>query len=179
MTIQSTTVSEWAQGRLATAEATQTKAPSAPGATSVHFSSRSNEWPTPQWLFNVLDAEFHFTLDPCSTHANTKCVRHFTLAEDGLAQDWSGYVVFMNPPYGRQIRHWMRKAFESARAGAVVVCLVPARTDTQWWHDYVMRGEVRFLRGRLKFGDAVSSAPFPSAVIIFRPSLRSTSCHTP
>lgn len=129
---------------------------------TVHFSSRSDEWPTPQGLFDALDAEFGFTLDPCSTHANANW------EEDGLAQDWKGAVVFMNPPYGREIGRWMRKAFESAQAGATVVCLVPARTDTSWWHNCAIHGEVRFLRGRLKFGGARHCAPFPSAIVIFR-----------
>ncbi len=136
---------------------------------SIHFSSKSNEWGTPQWLFDKLDLEFGFTLDPCSTHENAKCARHFTLAEDGLARDWSGDIVFMNPPYGREIGLWMEKAFRSASAGATVVCLVPARTDTAWWHNFAIFGEIRFLKGRLKFGDATSSAPFPSAIIVFRP----------
>ena len=140
-------------------------------ARSVHFSSGSNEWSTPQWLFAKLHRTFHFTLDPCSTHANAKCRRHFTKADDGLAQDWGRHVVFMNPPYGRQIGLWMRKAFESATAGATVVCLVPARTDTAWWHTYAIRGEVRFLRGRLKFGESESAAPFPSAIVTFRPPI--------
>lgn len=137
---------------------------------SIHFSSKSNEWATPQWLFDSLNREFRFTLDPCSTDENAKCKRHFTLAEDGLSQDWSEDVVFMNPPYGREIALWMEKAFLSSKNGATVVCLVPARTDTVWWHRYAIHGEIRFLKGRLKFGDATSSAPFPSAVIIFRPS---------
>ena len=136
---------------------------------AVHFSSRSDEWPTPQWLFDALNREFGFNLDPCATHNNAKCVRHFTREEDGLAQDWGAATVFMNPPYGREIRHWMRKAFESARAGATVVCLVPARTDTDWWHRYAIRGAIRFLKGRLKFGGAPHAAPFPSAVVVFRP----------
>ncbi len=135
----------------------------------VHFSSKSNEWATPWPLFQLLDDEFHFTLDPCSTHANAKCKRHFTIAEDGLCQNWSNEVVFMNPPYGREIGLWMRKAVVSAREGATVVCLVPARTDTAWWHDFAVNGEIRFLRGRVKFGDSENSAPFPSAVVIFRP----------
>jgi site-specific DNA-methyltransferase (adenine-specific) len=117
----------------------------------------------------VLDAEFRFTLDPCSSDTNARCVRHFTRREDGLAQDWTRDVVFMNPPYGREIGQWMRKAHESARAGAIVVCLVPARTDTAWWHTYAVHGEIRFLRGRLKFGDAAQGAPFPSAIVVFRP----------
>jgi phage N-6-adenine-methyltransferase len=140
----------------------QTKPP------SVHFASRSNEWPTPQWLFDDLNREFCFTLDPCSTHANAKCARHFTSDENGLAQDWSRDVVFMNPPYGRQIGLWMRKACESAETGACVVCLVPARTDTKWWHRFAMRGEIRFFQGRLKFGTAKNSAPFPSALVILK-----------
>lgn len=120
-------------------------------------------------LFDDLDREFGFTLDPCSTHENAKCARHFTLAEDGLSRDWSRDIVFMNPPYGRKIGLWMEKAFRSASAGATVVCLVPSRTDTAWWHTFAIYGEIRFLKGRLKFGDATSSAPFPSAIIVFRP----------
>jgi phage N-6-adenine-methyltransferase len=138
----------------------------------VHFSSRSDEWSTPRFLFEQLNREFHFTLDPCSTHANAKCRQHFTQAEDGLAQDWVGHVVFMNPPYGRQIGLWMRKAFESAAAGATVVCLVPSRTDTKWWHTYAIRGKVRFIEGRLKFGNSKNAAPFPSAIVTFHPPIK-------
>ncbi|MCP5523225.1 MAG: adenine methyltransferase [Verrucomicrobiales bacterium] len=136
---------------------------------AVHFSSRSEEWSTPQGLFDTLDAEFGFTLDPCATHQNAKCERHFTRAEDGLRQDWGQEVVFMNPPYGRGIAPFMAKAYESAQAGATVVCLVPARTDTRWWHRYAMKGEIRLMRGRLKFGGCRNSAPFPSAIVVFRP----------
>lgn len=136
---------------------------------NVHFSSATCEWPTPQWLFDALRREFAFTLDPCATAENAKCPRFFTAADDGLAQDSSRDVVFMNPPYGSVIGRWMQKAFESAQAGATAVCLVPARTDTAWWHRFAMRGEIRLLRGRLKFGDATSCAPFPSAIVIFRP----------
>ena len=114
-----------------------------------------------------MDREFHFTLDPCSTHANAKCRKHFTREEDGLLQDWSQDIVFMNPPYGREIVHWMKKAFESAQAGATVVCLVPARTDTRWWHQFAVQGDIIFFKGRLRFGDAKASAPFPSALVIF------------
>ncbi|MFO1458721.1 MAG: DNA N-6-adenine-methyltransferase [Verrucomicrobiota bacterium] len=137
------------------------------GKEGVHFSSRTDEWATPSHLFKWLDGQFGFTLDPCSTHDNAKCRKHFTRAEDGLRQDWSKDVVFMNPPYGREIGHWMRKALESAIAGATVVCLVPARTDTRWWHDFAIQGDVTFLKGRLKFGDSKASAPFPSAVVVF------------
>jgi len=137
--------------------------------TAVHFSSATDEWATPQWLFDALHREFAFTLDPCATRENAKCARFFTREDDGLAQDWRGEVVFMNPPYGAAIGRWMQKAFESADGGATVVCLVPARTDTAWWHRYAMTGEVRLLRGRLKFGNANNCAPFPSAIVIFRP----------
>ena len=144
--------------------------PEAARSLAVHFSSRTDEWPTPDWLFERLHREFGFTLDPCATHENARCPRHFTRVEDGLNRDWTGAVVFMNPPYGRAIKHWMRKAYESAQAGATVVCLVPARTDTAWWHTYAIFGEMRFVRGRLKFGTAAQGAPFPSAIVVFRPS---------
>ncbi len=137
---------------------------------NVHFSSATPEWFTPQETFDALNAEFGFTLDPCCTHENAKCVRHFTKQEDGLAQDWGSDIVFMNPPYGREIKDWMRKADESSLNGSTVVCLVPARTDTAWWHEYSLKGEIRFMRGRLKFGGASTNAPFPSAVVVFRPA---------
>lgn len=136
----------------------------------VHFSSLTDEWPTPQSLFDALDQEFGFTLDPCATRENAKCRQFLTKAEDGLNYNWANHTVFMNPPYGRAIGAWMRKAYESTKAGALVVCLVPARTDTTWWHRYAMRGEIRLLRGRLRFEGGRHSAPFPSAIVIFRPS---------
>jgi len=151
-----------------------------PGKMAVHFSSANCEWATPQWLFDALDREFGFTLDPCATAGNAKCKRFFSRADDGLRQSWAGEVVFMNPPYGREIAAWMRKAWESAlHGGDTVVCLVPARTDTNWWHDYAMRGEVRLLRGRLKFGGAKYGAPFPSAVVVFRPTGFSVKSYEP
>ncbi len=134
---------------------------------SVHFSSATDIWATPQEFFDGLNQEFAFTLDVCATKENAKCARYFTREQDGLAQEWGG-VCWMNPPYGREIGKWMRKAHESGQAGATVVCLVPARTDTAWWHDYAVKGVVRFVRGRLKFGGASNSAPFPSAVVVFR-----------
>ncbi|MBA3352548.1 MAG: adenine methyltransferase [Blastocatellia bacterium] len=139
------------------------------GISGALFSSATCEWPTPQWLFDDLDDEFGFTLDPCSTDLNAKCVKHFTLQEDGLAQTWKDEVVFMNPPYGRGVGIWMEKAYREACEGATVVCLVPARTDTAWWHDWAMRGEIRLFRGRIKFEGAINVAPFPSALVIFRP----------
>jgi phage N-6-adenine-methyltransferase len=133
------------------------------------FTSNTPEWETPQWLFNELNAEFGFTLDVCATADNAKCTNYYTPEQDGLSREWCG-ICWMNPPYGRQIGAWIRKAYESAQADiAIVVCLVPARTDTAWWHDYCMRGEIRYLRGRLKFGNAKHNAPFPSAIVIFRP----------
>lgn len=139
------------------------------GSLGVHFSSETNEWGTPQEFFNKLNREFYFTLDPCSTHENHKCDKYFTQEDDGLSQEWSNEVVFMNPPYGREIKHWIKKAYEESLKGAIVVCLIPARTDTTYWHNYIFgkASEVRFVKGRLKFGDGKNSAPFPSAVVVF------------
>lgn len=135
----------------------------------VLFSSANDVWDTPQWLFDALDKEFGFTLDPCSNGENNKCTRFFTMQENGLLQDWGGEVVFMNPPYS-QVNDWMRKAYGAAQEGATVVCLVPSRTDTEWWHSYAMKAEIRFIKGRLKFGKATNSAPFPSVIVVFRPA---------
>lgn len=134
---------------------------------AVHYSSATDEWETPQDFFDALDGEFGFGLDVCATPENAKCPRYYTREDDGLAREWRG-VCWMNPPYGRAIGRWVRKAYESARDGATVVCLVPARTDTAWWHDYATRAdEIRFVRGRLKFGGAKHNAPFPNAVLVF------------
>ena len=135
---------------------------------AVHYSSATVEWATPQDFFDKLDAEFNFELDVCATAENAKAFDFFTKEQDGLAQAWRG-VVWMNPPYGRGIGAWIAKAYASAQEGATVVCLVPARVDTAWWHDYCAKGEVRFVRGRLKFGGHKNAAPFPCAVVVFRP----------
>jgi site-specific DNA-methyltransferase (adenine-specific) len=136
----------------------------------VHFSSASDDWATPQGFFDALDGEFSFTLDVCASASNAKCANYFTRITDGLSQDWRGERCWMNPPYGREIKAWMAKAAEASRRGALVVCLVPARTDTAWWHEYATHAdEIRFVRGRLRFGAAKHAAPFPSAVVIFRP----------
>jgi phage N-6-adenine-methyltransferase len=129
------------------------------------FSSDYDAWETPQEFFDKLDKEFHFTLDVCATDDNHKCDVYFTKEDDGLSQEWSG-VCWMNPPYGKEIRHWIKKASE---ADCTVVCLLPARTDTSYWHDYVIpkASEIRFVRGRLKFSGA-GPAPFPSAVVIYK-----------
>lgn len=135
---------------------------------SVHFSSKTDMWATPVEFFEYYNNIFRFDLDVCASAENAKCETFYTEEDDGLAQEWEGNC-WMNPPYGREIIHWMRKAYESSLRGATVVCLVPARTDTKWWHEYAMKGEIEFIRGRLKFGDAKNSAPFPSAVVIFYP----------
>ena len=135
----------------------------------VQFRHKSDEWETPPELFAELDREFHFTTDVCALPYNAKCERFFTPGEDGLLQTWEG-TCWCNPPYGLAIRQWVKKAYESAKNGAVVVCLLPVRSDTHWWHDYVLPyGEVRYMRGRMKFNGIGNSAPFPSAVVIFRP----------
>ena len=138
---------------------------------SALYSSRSEEWPTPQQFFHTLDSEFHFTLDPCATRRNAKCKRYFTKAQNGLDQGWRAHRVFCNPPYGRDISKWARKCFEAGQGGALVVLLAHARTDTRWFHDWVYgkADEIRFIRGRLKFGDGRQSAPFPSLVAVYRP----------
>ena len=135
---------------------------------SVHFSSKTDMWATPVAFFEYYNNIFRFDLDVCASAENAKCETFYTEEDDGLAQEWEGNC-WMNPPYGREIIHGMRKAYESSLRGATVVCLVPARTDTKWWHEYAMKGDIEFIRGRLKFGDAKNSAPFPSAVVIFYP----------
>ena len=140
---------------------------------NVHFSSATDLHATPQDFFDKLNVEFGFGLDVCATPENAKCPRYYTKADDGLAQDWGTGAVWINPPYGREIGAWMRKANEAAKSGATVVCLVPARTDTNWWHEYAIQHEVRFVRGRLKFGDAKNCAPFPSAVVVIKPQVYS------
>jgi len=134
------------------------------------YSSKSDGWETPQDLFDGLDAEFHFTLDPCATKENAKCKYFFTRENDGLLQSWIGQTVFVNPPYGREISKWVKKAHETTidAVATCVVMLVPACTDTQWWHCYVMKAsEIRFIKGRIRFVGAESSAPFPSAIVVF------------
>ena len=136
----------------------------------VHYSSKTNEWSTPQAFFDELNKEFNFTLDPCATSENAKCTKYFTVEDDGLKQDWSNDIVFMNPPYGRDIKYWIKKAYEESLNGATVVCLIPSRTDTAYWHNYIFgkADDIRFLRGRLKFGESKNPAPFPSAIIIYK-----------
>lgn len=133
-------------------------------------SSETDEWATPQWLFDQLNDEFHFTLDPCATKANAKCASFYTREDDGLSRPWAPERVWMNPPYGREIGRWVEKAFLQAMMGATVVCLIPSRTDTTWWHRFCMKAhEIRFIKGRVQFGDSQQNAPFPSCVVVFRP----------
>jgi phage N-6-adenine-methyltransferase len=132
------------------------------------FTSNRGDWETPVEVFQELDREFGFELDVCATASNAKCSAFFSPEIDGLKQPWRGRC-WMNPPYGRDIGLWMEKAYHSSLQGATVVCLIPARTDTRWWNEWAMRGEIRFLRGRIRFVGALDDAPFPSAIVIFRP----------
>ena len=138
--------------------------------TKVMFSSASDDWATPQDFFDELNREFNFTLDPCATSENAKCAKFYTIAENGLKQDWQGEVVFCNPPYGREIKLWVQKCYEeSQKPSTTVVMLIPARTDTKYFHDFIYNKarDIRFVRGRLRFGDSKNSAPFPSMVVVF------------
>lgn len=134
------------------------------------YSSRSEEWGTPQALFDELDKQFHFTLDPCSTDENAKCEKHYTKEQDGLLQDWGNETVFCNPPYGKDIWKWCKKCYEHSVAGGVAVILIHARTDTRWFHDWVYhKAELLFIKGRLRFNGNKYNAPFPSMIAIYKP----------
>ena len=138
---------------------------------AVMFSSKTNDWSTPQDFYDELNNEFGFTLDPCADEYNHKCNKYFTEGDDGLLQDWGGEIVFCNPPYGKAIKDWVRKAYiEGCKPNTTVVLLIPARTDTQYFHDYIYHDakEIRFIKGRLKFGDSKNAAPFPSMVVVYR-----------
>ena len=134
------------------------------------LTSNKDDWETPQKLYDALNEEYGFTLDPCASHENHKCEKYYTIEEDGLKQDWSGEVVFCNPPYGRNIGEWVKKCSDESKH-ATVVMLIPARTDTSYFHDYIYhKADVEFIRGRLKFevgGVAKSPAPFPSMIVRF------------
>lgn len=130
-------------------------------------SSNDTTWSTPQWLFDQLHAEFGFTLDVCAQPTNAKCPRYFTPEMDGLSHEWTG-VIWMNPPYGKTIAQWVQKAYETSLAGHTVVCLLPARTCTIWFHEWCLRGEIRWIKGRLRFGALKGRATFPSFICIFR-----------
>lgn len=133
------------------------------------YSSNSEEWATPQALFDELNREFHFTLDPCATPQNAKCAHFYTRKENDLAQSWRGETVFCNPPYGRGVNEWVKKAYDESLNGATVVLLIAARTDTAYFHDFIYRKhEIRFIRGRLHFNESKNAAPFPSMIVIMR-----------
>lgn len=137
--------------------------------TGLMFSSATDQWATPQDFFDRLDSEFNFTLDPCADTSNHKCDTYFTKEDDGLQQSWKGHTVFCNPPYGKVIKDWVKKSYEESRDKATtVVMLIPARTDTAYFHDFIYgKAEIRFIRGRLKFNNAKHAAPFPSMVVVF------------
>ncbi len=134
------------------------------------FSSLRMDWATPQAFFDMLNAEFHFTLDPCASAGNAKCLKYYTVEEDGLKQDWGGETVYCNPPYGRDIYKWVEKCYmESRKPNTAVVMLIPSRTDTRYFHEFIYRKarDIRFIRGRLCFSDSMTPAPFPSMVVVF------------
>ena len=135
------------------------------------FSSSTDLWATPQDFFDRLNAEFDFDIDVCASPENAKCERYFTKEQDGLSQLWGGMTCWCNPPYGREVGKWVQKAYISSKdEGSTVVMLLPARTDTKWFHEYIYnQSEIRFIKGRLKFGGSANSAPFPSMVVVFRP----------
>lgn len=134
------------------------------------FSSKTDEWSTPQDLFDRLNEEFHFDLDVCADETNHKCALYYDRNQDGLKMPWKGHVVWCNPPYGREIGKWVHAAKqEHMENGTTIVMLLPARTDTKWFHDDILgKADIRFLRGRLKFGGSKNSAPFPSMLAIFK-----------
>ena len=152
------------------------------------MSSKSDEWETPKDLFNRLNDEFSFTLDPACREYNAMCENYFTVKDDGLSKDWHGYIVFVNPPYGRSIGKWVEKCYRESLKGVKVVMLIPARTDTKWFHNYILdKAEIRFIKGRLKFINRtlpswredgnfkVSSAPFPTMLVIYNSEPRMAS----
>jgi phage N-6-adenine-methyltransferase len=134
------------------------------------FSSKTDDWETPIDFFNEINKEFYFNFDACASEQNAKCKQYCSKEQDGLAQQW-GDRTWCNPPYGREIGRWVRKAYEESRAGKLVVMLIPARTDTKWFHEYIYNKagvEIRFIKGRLKFGNSKSGAPFPSMLVVFK-----------
>ena len=137
------------------------------------FSSKTDLWSTPQDLFDSLNKEFNFTLDPCADANNFKCSKYYTKEDDGLTKSWVNDRVFCNPPYGRKIGEWVKKGYYSKQLSSnyncIVVMLLPARTDTKWFHEYILgKADIRFLKGRLKFGNQKNPAPFPSMIVIYK-----------
>ena len=143
--------------------------------TDLMFSSKTEMWATPQQFFDELQLKYNFSLDVCAVAENAKCKKFFTPEQDGLKQTWEG-SCWMNPPYGREIGRWVKKAYQQAieEGNCTVVALLPARTDTRWFHDYIYNKEhveIQFIKGRLKFGDGPNSAPFPSMLVLFKINL--------
>lgn len=135
------------------------------------FSSKRPDWETPKDFFEKFNNEFHFTLDVCATQANTKCKNFFSPEDDGLSKTWNG-ICWMNPPYGKEISKWVKKAYEESLSGTTIVGLLPARTDTKWFHDYILeKAEIRFIKGRIKFVGSKNAAPFPSMIVIWNNSI--------
>ena len=146
--------------------------------TDTFKTSNDDTWTTPRDFFDKYNREFNFTLDAAALASSTLVPDNWygpdhtdQSRRDAFTRDWakdSAGSIWLNPPYGRTIKDWVRKANTVANGGGTVVCLVPSRTDTSWWHDYCIHHEVRFIRGRLKFGGQKNSAPFPSALVIMR-----------
>lgn len=135
--------------------------------TKVMFSSNNKEWETPDDFYEAIDSVCHFNLDVCASRENAKCETFYTKEDDGLSKRWVG-TCWMNPPYGREVTKWVEKAcLEGQRRGTRVICLLPARTDTRWWHEHASKGRRIYMRGRLKFGGMSNSAPFPSVLVVF------------
>ena len=133
------------------------------------MSSNTDEWATPIKFYKELDKEFNFTLDPCSTDKNHKCKKYYTKDDDGLTKSWGGEIVYLNPPYGKEISKWIEKAYYENQNGTTVVLLLPARTDTKWFHNWIyQKHEIRFIKGRLKFNDGKQAAPFPSMIVVMK-----------
>ena len=140
--------------------------------TKTLFSSATDNWATPQWFFDKLNEKYKFDLDPCADDFNNKCPNYYTKAQNGLNQEWGGRV-FCNPPYGRAIKDWVKKCYDSRNSCEVIVLLIPARTDTEYFHEYIYgKAEIVFIRGRLKFGNATNSAPFPSMLVTYKPDIK-------
>lgn len=137
------------------------------GTMSRTSAGRNDDWGTPQALYDALDREFRFDVDVCAHEGNHKHERYWTVEDDGLKQDWSGLTCFMNPPYGRTIGQWIHKAAESASQGAVVVAVIPCRTDARWWGDVMRASEIRLIKGRLHYNDNPQGAPFPSCIVVW------------
>ncbi|MBQ6503243.1 MAG: hypothetical protein IJI57_04955 [Flexilinea sp.] len=136
----------------------------------INQDSGKDDWGTPKKLFEYLDKEWHFELDPCANDRNHLCEKYYTKAEDGLSQDWEGKRVYMNPPYGRETGKWIEKAYRESVKGASVVCLIPARPDTSYWHNWIFpyASKIQFIQGRLHYSDGKEGCPFPSAIVIFQ-----------